>query len=119
MCGGPGAQGRSRSWDVATGDLRHEVGDESDREEADDEAGETALGAWQDGALAAGKAVDALAHDLRGGLDATALKGPGAGDPEEFALRGPGTEGSDFDAVARDLSSKAQCEEAVECLGAA
>ena len=61
--------------------------------------------------------LSASAHDLRGGLDATVLKGPRAGDPEEFALRGAGTEGSDFDAVARDLSSKAQCEEAVECLG--
>ena len=90
MCGGLGAQGRSRSWDMATGDLRHEVGDESDREEADDEAGETALGAWQDGALAAGKAVDALAHDLRGGLDATALKGSGAEIRKNSLSVGPG-----------------------------
>jgi len=75
---------------MATGDLRHEVGDESDGEEANDETGEAAFCAGQDGALAASETVDSLAHDLSGGLDATALKGSGAEIRKNSLSVGPG-----------------------------
>jgi len=72
--------------------------------EADDEAGEAAFGAGRTVRLPRARPSIPMRGDFCGGLHAALFKKIVARRWKEFAFSGSGTEGRDFDAVARDLS---------------